>query len=141
MTHPLFENIGIQSSGMRHLSAREAFECCEKGALLLDLRDPYEVEARQFLVPELIWISFSQLEENWQKIPRERALISADSVGIRSKKAVHFLQQKGFANVVNMSGGIYQWERDNMPMGFDPEAILHAPCACMIHQKKKAGQK
>ncbi len=135
MTHA-FENRGIESNGMLHLSPKEALESCKEGALLLDVRDLYEVEARQFEVPEFIWIPLAKLEAEIDKLPKDQPIIVADSVGIRSKKAVYLLLEKEFTKIANMAGGIKDWETDGMPILLDKGSMLHAPCACMIHQKK-----
>jgi rhodanese-related sulfurtransferase len=59
-------------------------------------------------------------------------VIVADSVGLRSKSAVKFLMDNGFANVANLNGGILDWEHDGMPIIVDLNKQLSGSCTCRL---------
>jgi hypothetical protein len=64
-------------------------------------------------------------------------LIILDSVGLRSKDAVIFLQNNGYTNVANLNGGIVDWDKDKLPMKVDKYCELSGSCACMLKPMKR----
>ena len=50
----LFDNYGFLSSGIFNVSPREAFELCGKGAVIVDVREEYLNNFKNFDVPEII---------------------------------------------------------------------------------------
>jgi sulfur-carrier protein adenylyltransferase/sulfurtransferase len=78
----------------------------EDKVLLLDVREPHEYQTANLgghLIP------LGQLPNRFQELPRDREIIVHCHHGIRSRYAVEFLRQNGFANVKNLVGGIDQW--------------------------------
>ena len=49
------------------------------------------------------------------RLDRERETVVICHHGVRSYAVVRFLEQNGFANVVNLRGGIDGWARDVDP--------------------------
>ena len=135
--HKFFENIGIRSSGMLHLSPRESYEICRKGAIIVDVREAYLTGFKQFDVKNVLYCPKSKLDQFYQDLPGNEALICADSSGLRSKEAVRFLQEKGFANIANMAGGIVEWERDGLPLQIDVKERLSGSCVCQLKKREK----
>lgn len=48
--------------------------------------------------------------------PTHQAIVVYCSVGYRSAKAVHQLQQAGFNQIFNLEGGLFQWANEQRPM-------------------------
>jgi len=72
--------------------------------LLIDVREPYEHEDYN-IGGELI--PLAELENELNRIPKDKQVILYCKVGARSKFAVQMLQEKyAFENLVNLSGGI-----------------------------------
>lgn len=131
--------IGITIKGMVHVSGSEAIELCEKGAILVDIREETETAARQYAVENMILLPNSVLEQLYTELPRDKLLIIADGVGLRSKEAVLFLKKQGFKHVINLAGGIVDWERAGYKVRTNPDEMLHGQCACML--KSNTGKK
>jgi rhodanese-related sulfurtransferase len=71
------------------------------------------------------------------ELPQDKYLIFADSVGLRSKEAVVLLKNKGLKNIVNMAGGIVDWERDGLPLKANIEERLSGSCMCQLKLRQK----
>jgi rhodanese-related sulfurtransferase len=99
MMNDFFKNIGLQINGIIHLSPKEAYQACIDGALIVDVREEFEILAKQFDVKNIIYIPKSVFKENYKTLPKDKAVIIADAVGLRSKEAVIFLQEKGYNNI------------------------------------------
>lgn len=87
----------------------------EKGAVLLDVREPYEYDESH--VAGSVLIPLGQLQARLQEI---RAMGSKPVAvicrsGRRSALAVEMLQQAGVKNVYNVQGGMIAWERAALP--------------------------
>ncbi len=131
-----FDGNGLAIGGMVHLSGREALEAARNGALFVDLRLEIETDYKKFDVPEVLYVQAEELESRISDIPKDRPVIVADSVGLRSKAAVESLMGKGYANVANLNGGILDWEHDGLPIVIDPNKQLSGSCTCRLRPRK-----
>jgi rhodanese-related sulfurtransferase len=127
-----FEGKGLAIGGMVHLSGREALEAAGAGALFVDLRLAIETDYKKFDVPEVLYLQAEELEARLAEISRDRPVIVADSVGLRSRDAVKQLMELGFTNVANLNGGILDWEHDGMPITVDQSKQLSGSCTCRL---------
>jgi len=130
--HKLFKSKGIVSGGILNLSPVETLEICDKGGIIVDVREEYLNRYKIFDVAEIIFCPNSILEKNINDFPRKKPLIFADATGINSKKAVMLLNEHGFKNIANMAGGMVEWERDGLPVKEDKTERLTGACACML---------
>jgi rhodanese-related sulfurtransferase len=135
----LFDNYGFISCGILNVSPREAFELCRKGAIIDDVREEYLNNFKNFDVPEILIFPFTRLLQKLSELPRDKYLILADTVGLRSKEAVVLLKDKGFVKIANMAGGIVDWERDGLPLKTNFEERLSGSCICQL--KPREGRK
>ena len=125
------------SQGIHNLSPREAVECCKNGAVLLDVREDYSSQFKQFAVPEVLQIPMSRLDKELQRVPKDKWIILADSAGLRSKEAYLLLREKGFPRISNLAGGLVEWERDGMPLFADTAERLSGSCACQLKPRER----
>jgi len=134
-----FAVYGNQIDEIIHLSPKESFELCHKGAILLDLRLELLFNNKRFDVPEMLHCVYDEIEEYFHHLPTNRPIIIADAVGIHSKEIVMFLIDKGYTQVANMVGGICDWERDGLPIIVDIDETLTGGCMCQLRTwgKKK----
>ena len=132
-----FGNKGLLIAGMTHLSGSEALETANNGGLFIDLRAQIETDYKKFDVPEVLYIPAGELEARLPEIPRDRPVIVADSVGLRSKETVKLLASKGWDNVANLNGGILDWEHDGMPIKVDNSKKLSGSCTCRLRPQGK----
>ena len=132
-----FEEFGIRSGEILHVSPREVLELCKKGAVLVDVREDYMNRFKMFDVDELIFCPLSILKDAYKDLPKDKSLIFADAAGLRSKEAVLLLKSKGIKNIANMAGGIVEWERDRLPLVIDKSERLTGSCMCMLRPRDK----
>jgi rhodanese-related sulfurtransferase len=134
MTYDL-KGRGNLINGIVHLTGDELIGLIKEDAVLVDLREEFETGARQFDLDPVIFIPYSELNNHYEELPKDRLLILADSVGLRSKEALIFLKEKGFTNLANLAGGIVDWERAGFKVIKEPKEMMHGQCACMLKHK------
>jgi adenylyltransferase/sulfurtransferase len=75
--------------------------------LLLDVREPHEVEIAAF--PGSLRIPLATLPERLHELDSAQEIVVHCKVGGRSAKAVELLQAAGFRKAWNLAGGIDRW--------------------------------
>ena len=135
----LFDNYGFLSRGILNVTPREAFDLCSRGAIIVDVREEYLNNFKNFNVPEIVFFPISSLVHKLSELPQDKYLIFADTVGLRSKEAVVLLKDKGFIKIANMAGGIVDWESEGLPLKTNIEERLSGSCMCQL--KPREGRK
>lgn len=87
-----------------------------EGALLVDVRELHEVAQVAFDVPGVLLMPWSELEQRYAELPRDRQLVLVCAVGERSLRATYFLMYQGYTQVANMEGGLMKWARKGFPI-------------------------
>lgn len=121
---------------MLHLTGKQALVCLEKDALLVDLREDFEIAIKDFGIKGKLFCPFSEFDRLFASLPKNRPLILADCVGIHSKEAVKKLMEQGFTMVANLAGGIAEWERDGLPMNREAES-MKGQCPCTMRSRNQ----
>jgi len=134
--NPYFSHKGNIINGVINFSPKETLEECRNGAVLLDMRRDYEISYKQFDVENVIFARIDFIKEHYDELPKDKPLIVADQAGVHSKEIVSFLMEKGFANVANMAGGIFEWDKDGLPLKIDKDSMLSGQCLCVLRTKK-----
>lgn len=132
----MFVNKGNIIKNIRHFSPKEVLVECDKGAILLDLRRISEIKYKSFDVDQVITAEPKIVRENFSDLPKDKPIIVADNAGLRSKEIVQFLQSKGFDNVANLAGGMFEWDKDNMPIIINNKERLNGSCLCVMRKPK-----
>jgi len=127
-----FKNFGNIINGITHLSPQEAYQLCLKGAILLDVRMEIMASYKSFDVPEYLHCYHQEIFNYFDRLPKNRPIIVADAVGLRSKEVVIFLIDNGFTIIANLVGGITDWEKDGLPMVVDNQQRLTGSCMCQL---------
>jgi rhodanese-related sulfurtransferase len=112
----LLKNLGIDKVEISHITPLEAYKILKQNCILVDIREKNEVSDKKFNAPKIIYCPFSKFEENYINLPTDKQLIIACATGSRSKKAIMFLKEKGYTNLFNLSGGIFEWQRHALPV-------------------------
>ena len=81
--------------------------------LVLDVRESWEREAAR--LPGTLDIPMMEIPQRLTELPRDRDIVVMCHGGVRSLKVAHFLQQNGFSQVANLTGGIHAWATDVDP--------------------------
>jgi adenylyltransferase/sulfurtransferase len=74
---------------------------------ILDVREPNEYQINKIAGSTLI--PLGELPRRYQELPRDRQIVTQCKMGGRSAKAQDFLKTVGFADVLNLKGGILEW--------------------------------
>jgi rhodanese-related sulfurtransferase len=123
--------------GIINFSPKEVLEECKNGAVILDMRRDFEISYKQFDVENVIYARIEFIHEHYSEIPTDKPLIIADQAGVHSKEITAFLMEKGFNNVANMAGGIFEWDKDGLPLKIDAGEMLSGQCLCVLRPHKK----
>jgi len=84
----------------RRMDSGESFE-------LIDVREPFEYEIARIDGAKLI--PLGEISERLGELCEEQTIVVHCHSGKRSAEAARLLQQRGFANVYNLEGGIDAW--------------------------------
>ena len=97
------------------ISVRELKAKMDKGETLtlIDVREPFEYEIARIEGSRLI--PLGELEARADELPKTGALILQCHSGGRSEHAARILREAGFANAVNLEGGIDAWSMEVDP--------------------------
>jgi len=106
---------------MKEISVQELKERLEKGEKLnvIDVREEWEYEEFNIGARNIPLSIFMSKMEELQNLKDEELIMHCKS-GVRSANATHFLQQRGFTNVKNLSGGMEAWKK-NFGHGYTPQ--------------------
>ena len=85
----------------------------EQSPLLLDVREPWEFNACHIEGSELI--PMRQIPEAVSQLDPNQPIVLICHHGIRSRQVGLFLEQQGFADVINLEGGVEAWAQDIEP--------------------------
>lgn len=99
-----------------NLAPREAvsLQRQSKEVFLLDVRTLEEYG--QFRLEGARLIPIDQLARRLGEIPRNRPILIYCAVGSRSSQVANYLVRQGYAEVYNLSGGIYAWAQQGLPI-------------------------
>jgi rhodanese-related sulfurtransferase len=83
-------------------------------AFLLDVREPDEWAAGH--APSAVHLPLMDIPARLEEIPRDGEVVVACRMGGRSARAVAYLMQNGYENVVNLDGGMQDWAAVGKPL-------------------------
>ena len=75
--------------------------------LLVDVREPFESDLARIAGSKLM--PLGQLPDRLNELNQQEVTVLYCKTGLRSERAVQFLQTAGFQNVYNLAGGIDAW--------------------------------
>ena len=64
-------DIGFMAHGVLNLTPKESFALCEKGAIIVDVREEYMNAFKMFNVEKLFYLPFSEIEQLYQQLPHD----------------------------------------------------------------------
>ncbi len=87
--------------------ARHLLGASPAGALLVDVREPHELEICR--VEGSRHIPMRQIPEQLGTLPKDRHLLVMCHSGVRSMRVTEYLRANGYAAASNVGGGIAAW--------------------------------
>ncbi len=97
---------------MRELNALQLqahLEDCEIQPLLLDVRQPWELDVCK--IENSVLIPMSHIPKELNSLDADRETVIICHHGIRSRSVGRYLEHEGFSNIINLSGGVDQWAK------------------------------
>ena len=83
--------------------------------ILLDIREEEEYEISH--IPGAVFLGYKSIDEKLlQTIPLNKKIVVYCSVGYRSEKIGTKLLKRGFSNVFNLYGSIFEWVNRSHPL-------------------------
>ncbi len=99
---------------MIHLNTDQLKDLIHTGSpLLLDVREPHEVAICQ--IPGSTNIPMNQVPSHLMQFELDQEIVAICHHGMRSAAVADFLESRGFTKVMNLTGGIDAWARDQDP--------------------------
>jgi len=98
---------------MREFTARELhayLESASQKPLLLDVREPWEVEKARIEGATLV--PMRSIPARAQDFDKQQEIVVICHHGVRSRMVGRFLENQGFSNIINLTGGVDAWARD-----------------------------
>ncbi|TLY32013.1 MAG: rhodanese [Nitrospirae bacterium] len=91
------------------ITVQELKEKLDRGEkfVLIDVREPWEYNICK--IPGAQLIPLGTLATEYKKLDPSAEIVLHCHMGMRSMDATQFLQQQGFKNVKNLTGGINAW--------------------------------
>lgn len=99
---------------IKNINVHEAKEHFDKKTEFLDIREKYENQ--EIRIPGAILIPMSELNARWQEISKEKEVVVYCRVGNRSASLLGQLADMGYTNLLNMEGGIVDWNNNEFPV-------------------------
>lgn len=109
------------------------------GAVLVDVREPDEVNQLSFDVPHILHIPISEFDDRFTEIPKDREVILVCKSGGRSLRATYFLMNHGWSNVYNMEHGLIRWVEKGFPTKGDINSVFEKPGGDDTHGRGPSG--
>ena len=111
LTHPV-PAIDVREADRRR---REA----EPHPMTVDVREANEF-AEVRLEGDVVLMPLSEFGQRYEELPRDRPLLIMCAGGTRSAAATGHLLRNGYTDVVNVAGGIRDWEAVGLPVRRGP---------------------
>jgi rhodanese-related sulfurtransferase len=91
--------------------------CAAQPTLLLDVREPWEVEIASIQLPgaATLAIPMNEVPGRLQALDGEHSVVCICHHGMRSAQVVAFLERHGVDAVYNLAGGIAAWSQSVDP--------------------------
>ena len=94
-------------SAIPEISVQEAAAAWRNGAVLLDVREPFELATCR--LDPCLHIPMREIPGRVAEIPTDRSVLVLCHAGVRSARVTQFLLGQGRINVANVAGGIEAW--------------------------------
>ena len=99
---------------INEIDIREAKKCIDGGAVVLDVRTKEEYDDGHITGSVNIDIHNPDFEEKITNLDKERSYIVCCASGARSARATEVMENLGFEDVYNLSGGMTEWKKEGM---------------------------
>jgi len=74
---------------------------------LLDVREPFEYQIAA--LENSVLIPMNQIPERFQELHKDESIVVICHHGMRSESVAYYLDEQGFTQIFNLTGGIHAW--------------------------------
>lgn len=92
------------------IQLKERLDDSSPKPFLLDVREPWECQI--CVINDSQMIPMGKISNSFNTLDPDQEMVVICHHGIRSRSVALFLEQQGFSNVINLTGGIESWARD-----------------------------
>src|SRR5688500_17064898 len=96
---------------MQHITAPELAawlgDAARPRPVLLDVREPWEYQTCH--IADVVLIPMNTIPARSEELDPEQTVVCICHHGARSMQVAAFLERNGFANVINLTGGVHAW--------------------------------
>jgi rhodanese-related sulfurtransferase len=96
---------------MQHITAPELAarlaDPTNNPLILLDVREPWEFETCH--IPHVLLMPMQTVPERMQELDPDSVIVCICHHGGRSMQVANFLERNGFAQMINLTGGVHAW--------------------------------
>ena len=105
-----------KAMALSHVSTIDTVRLINKGAIVIDVRDPEVFETGHIVNARNI--SANDLESNKElaKKQKDKMLLTVCDDGTNSGKAANALRAEGYNNSFSLKGGLRAWRAENLPL-------------------------
>jgi rhodanese-related sulfurtransferase len=107
---------GIPTIDVREADRRRREE--SPAPLTVDVREADEFATVR--LEDVVLLPMSSFAARFAELPKDRPLLLMCAAGSRSAAATAFLLRSGYTDVVNVAGGITDWQRSGLPVRSGP---------------------
>ncbi|MFC3835015.1 MULTISPECIES: rhodanese-like domain-containing protein [Deinococcus] len=98
---------------MEEITPQEGQRRVQAGAVLVDVREQNEYD--EVHAEGALLIPLSEFEARHGELPKDRELVMICRSGARSARAGEYLEQQGYSQVANLTGGTNAWVESGLP--------------------------
>lgn len=107
--------------GFEEIEPKDAFNILEKNKdnpdlVVLDVRTPEEYDEGHIEDAYLLNIKSKDFEDELEKMDKDKTYFVYCKAGIRGCKATDLMENHGYKEVHNISGGIDKWKSKRLPV-------------------------
>jgi len=100
--------------GPEEITAPQAYEQYQRGALFLDVRE--QEDWNDGHIPGSVVIPLDELARRLGELPKDREIVVVCGQGVRSSEGARILVGAGFSPVACLTGGLGEWEAAGYPL-------------------------
>jgi rhodanese-related sulfurtransferase len=112
----IFLSLSCGQTAVQEISPKAAAGISGSDTIFVDVREKYETDELAYDKNGIIYIPLSELDKRYTELPADQTIIVACRSGSRSKQAINILKDKGYMNLINLTGGINEWIKSGLPV-------------------------
>ena len=110
------ENQTNTQTEVNNISPKQAKDLMDKAKAVFVLDVRTEEEYKEVHIKDAHLIPIKELEQNIDKIPKDKKVVVHCAAGKRSARACEMLKDKGLKELYNLEGGINKWQAEGYPV-------------------------